>query len=219
MHFYGNLIIQNNHWLLFTEFTLIFNFYFHSIETALSGIKDYRAHLTSDGEIKYNFPSLILSICALNIQYFPFDLQKCSLTLGSWAYNGWELNVIKRKDKIGLGSYLENSEWALLDAYITRHNDLYNGVPYPTVEFHIKLKRKPLFYMLNVVFPCLLITFVAVLGFLLPPDSGEKISLQVTVLLSLAVFQLVILDMIPASGDTFPFISKSFNVYMLISIC
>lgn len=164
--------------------------------------------MKNDGEVKYNFQTLIVSVCAIDVQYFPFDLQKCVLTLGSWAYNGWEVNITKQNDKIGLEYYVENSEWALLDAYIGRRNDIYDGVPYPTVEFHIQLKRKPLFYMLNVVFPCLLITFVAVLGFLLPPMSGEKVSLQVTVLLSLAVFQLVVLDMIPASGDPLPFISK-----------
>ncbi|VDI40109.1 Hypothetical predicted protein [Mytilus galloprovincialis] len=180
---------------------------YDNADPVLSGLKDYRANLNQEGELKYNFPSLITSVCALDIRYFPFDFQVCSLTLGSWAYNGWDINVTHSTDKIELQSYIENSEWSLLDAFITRVEPLYDGVPFPTVKFHLKLKRKPLFYIVNVVFPCLLITFVAVLGFLLPPDSGEKISLQVTVLLSLAVFQLVILDMIPASGDSFPFIT------------
>ncbi|XP_071169771.1 neuronal acetylcholine receptor subunit beta-3-like [Mytilus edulis] len=189
---------------------------YDNADPVLSGLKDYRANLNQEGELKYNFPSLITSVCALDIRYFPFDFQVCSLTLGSWAYNGWEINVTHSSDKIELQSYIENSEWSLLDAFITRIEPLYDGVPFPTVKFHLKLKRKPLFYIVNVVFPCLLITFVAVLGFLLPPDSGEKISLQVTVLLSLAVFQLVILDMIPASGDSFPFISLYFTFSMLI---
>ena len=179
-----------------------------SVEPALSGLKDYRAQLDSTGELKYNFPSLISSICALDIRYFPFDFQTCALTFGSWAYNGFDVNVTRTSDKIELDSFIKNSEWRMIDAYITREEPLFDDIPFPTVIFHMNIQRKPLFYLVNVVFPCLLITFVAVLGFLLPPDSGEKISLQVTVLLSLAVFQLVILDMIPASGDSFPFISK-----------
>lgn len=62
-------------------------------------------------------------------------------------------------------------------------------------------QRRPLFYMCNLLFPCFLISSVAVLGFLLPPTSGEKVSLQITVLLSLSVFQLITLELIPPVGS------------------
>lgn len=45
-------------------------------------------------------------------------------------------------------------------------------------------------------------------GFLLPPESGEKVSLEVTVLLSQAVFLLVISDFLPPSADNFPIIGN-----------
>jgi hypothetical protein len=41
-------------------------------------------------------------------------------------------------------------------------------------------------------------------GFLLPAESGEKVSLEVTVLLSQSVFLLVISDFLPPSADNFP---------------
>ena len=46
------------------------------------------------------------------------------------------------------------------------------------------------------------------LGFLLPPESGEKVSLEVTVLLSQAVFLLVISDFLPPSAQNFPILGK-----------
>lgn len=51
-------------------------------------------------------------------------------------------------------------------------------------------------------------TFHCVSGFLLPPESGEKVSLEVTVLLSQAVFLLVISDFLPPSADNFPILGK-----------
>jgi len=45
-------------------------------------------------------------------------------------------------------------------------------------------------------------------GFLLPPESGEKVSLEVTVLLSQAVFLLVISDFLPPSAQNFPILGK-----------
>lgn len=80
----------------------------------------------------------------------------------------------------------------------------------------MNLKRKPLFYVMNMLFPCLLITFVATFGFMLPPDSGEKVNLSITVLLSLAVFQLIVLETIPASGDSAPYIGIFFMLSMVL---
>jgi hypothetical protein len=53
----------------------------------------------------------------------------------------------------------------------------------------------------------MLITAVACLGFMLPPDSGEKASLEITVLLSLAVFLMVVSETMPPSSENFPYIA------------
>ena len=40
-----------------------------------------------------------------------------------------------------------------------------------------RIRRRTLYYFSNLIVPCLLIASMAVLGFTLPPDSGEKLSL------------------------------------------
>ena len=49
--------------------------------------------------------------------------------------------------------------------------------PYLDITFTIKIRRRTLYYFFNLIVPCLLIASMAVLGFTLPPDSGEKLSL------------------------------------------
>ena len=49
--------------------------------------------------------------------------------------------------------------------------------PYLDITFIIKLRRRTLYYFFNLIVPCVLIASMAVLGFTLPPDSGEKLSL------------------------------------------
>lgn len=78
--------------------------------------------------------------------------------------------------------------------------------PFPDVTFTVEMKRKPKFYVLTIIFPCTLVLALAALGFILPADSGEKVSLEVTVLLSLSVFLLLVSDKLPASAETFPII-------------
>ena len=83
----------------------------------------------------------------------------------------------------------------------------------------LQLERRPLFYLLNLIFPCSVISTVAILTFLLPPESGEKVSLCITVLLSLAVFLLVVSETMPPTSETFPFIGKTYtyasNIYIV----
>jgi hypothetical protein len=49
--------------------------------------------------------------------------------------------------------------------------------PYPDVTFTVVMRRRTLYYGLNLLIPCVLISTLALLVFLLPADSGEKISL------------------------------------------
>ena len=49
--------------------------------------------------------------------------------------------------------------------------------PYLDITFTIKIRRRTMYYFYNLIVPCLLIASMAVLGFTLPPDSGEKLSL------------------------------------------
>ena len=43
--------------------------------------------------------------------------------------------------------------------------------------FEIHIRRRTLYFEFNLIFPCILISFMSLLGFSLPPDSGEKIGL------------------------------------------
>jgi len=53
--------------------------------------------------------------------------------------------------------------------------------------------------------------------FWLPPDSEEKISLSITVLLAFSVFQFVVTDLTPTSSDSTPIIGISTLVIVLLS--
>lgn len=50
--------------------------------------------------------------------------------------------------------------------------------PYPSLYFNFHMKRRTLYYGFNLIIPCMLITLITLLGFILPPDSGEKIGLR-----------------------------------------
>ena len=58
-----------------------------------------------------------------------------------------------------------------------QYYDCCPDVPYLDITFQIKIRRRTLYYFFNLIIPCVLIASMAVLGFTLPSDSGEKLSL------------------------------------------
>lgn len=49
--------------------------------------------------------------------------------------------------------------------------------PYVDITFTIMIRRRTLYYFFNLIVPCVLISSMALLGFTLPPDCGEKLTL------------------------------------------
>ena len=48
--------------------------------------------------------------------------------------------------------------------------------PYLDITFNVTMRRKTLFYTVNLIIACMGISFLTVLVFYLPSDSGEKVS-------------------------------------------
>uniref|UniRef100_A0A8C9QYV5 Cholinergic receptor nicotinic alpha 3 subunit n=1 Tax=Scleropages formosus TaxID=113540 RepID=A0A8C9QYV5_SCLFO len=103
-----------------------------------------------------------------------------------------------------------NGEWMIIDAPGYKHDIKYNCCEeiYTDITYSLYIRRLPLFYTINMIIPCLLISFLTVLVFYLPSDCGEKVTLCISVLLSLTVFLLVITETIPSTSLVIPLIGE-----------
>ncbi|XP_026172896.1 CHRNA7-FAM7A fusion protein-like isoform X2 [Mastacembelus armatus] len=172
--------------------------------------------VNSSGFCEYLPPGIFISTCNVDVRWFPFDIQRCELKFGSWTFDGLLLDIqMKEADVSG---YMLNGEWDLLEVPGDRHEVFYDccAEPYPDVTFVVTLRRRTLFYALNLLIPCVLLSSMTLLVFLLPANSGEKISLGITVLLSLTVFMLMVAEIMPATSDSVPLIGQYFASTMVI---
>ncbi|XP_061198308.1 acetylcholine receptor subunit alpha-1-B-like [Saccostrea echinata] len=189
-----------------------------SDEGNMPDMEDYRASISHTGDVTYNFPSIVTVVCRFNVAYFPFDHQICSMKFGSWMYSGKNIDLNSTGKEVDISSFRTHNEWDVVDSAAVRHNIYYGCCPdpYPDVTFHIHIRRKPFFYVVTIIFPCILINMLSFLGFVLPPFSGEKISLQVTVLLSITVFLLLVQDKFPSAAENFPLLAMYFSLCMVL---
>jgi len=153
---------------------------------------------------------MIKSSCKIDITYFPFDQQNCDLKFGSWTYDGFLLNLNNILDSGDLTKFIPSGEWDLIGMPAKRNVEYYSCCeePFVDVTYTVIIRRMPMFFTYNLVFPCVLLMGIGILVFCLPPESGEKVSLGVTVLLAMTVYQLLIAETIPPTSEVVPLIGR-----------
>ncbi|CAG2062167.1 unnamed protein product, partial [Timema podura] len=239
-----------------------------------------KATLKFDGEVFWKPPAIYKSSCEINVEYFPFDEQSCTMKFGSWTYNGVQVDLKHMEQvpgsnlvKVGidLREFYLSVEWDILEVPATRNEEYYpcctepysgniQGTEYyypcctepysdippyvpdippyvpdispyvpdippyvpdippfvPDITFNMTMRRKTLFYTVNLIIPCVGITFLTVLVFYLPSDSGEKVTLCVSILLSLTVFFLLLAEIIPPTSLAVPLLGKYLLFTMIL---
>jgi len=143
-----------------------------------------------------------------------------------------------------MSNYIRSGEWHIIHIDIKRNDVTYPccpGIYYPDVTIYgrkkdsflsffslhlfifclkinlVRIRRRILYYLFNIIFPCIWLSILSLLGFWLPPDSGEKITLGITVLLAFSVFMLLIAESMPATSEMVPLIEIYLTIVMALT--
>ncbi|KAG8199964.1 hypothetical protein JTE90_006209 [Oedothorax gibbosus] len=166
-----------------------------------------------DGSVMWVPPAIYQSSCTIDVTYFPFDQQKCVMKFGSWTFNGDQVSLKLYNDNywVDLSDYWKSGTWDIVEvpAFLNINNQSKNGQPTETdISFYITIRRKTLFYTVNLILPTVLISFLCILVFYLPAEAGEKVTLGISILLSLVVFLLLVSKILPPTSLVLPLIAK-----------
>ena len=52
-----------------------------------------KATIHSDGLVMWKPPAIYKSLCPIDVEFFPFDEQQCTLKIGSWTYDGYSVDI------------------------------------------------------------------------------------------------------------------------------
>uniref|UniRef100_A0A0N4ZBB2 Neur_chan_LBD domain-containing protein n=1 Tax=Parastrongyloides trichosuri TaxID=131310 RepID=A0A0N4ZBB2_PARTI len=162
--------------------------------------------------IQLLYPTIYKFSCLLNLKYFPFDTQVCTMVFSSWTYDKEGIDYYPKDDNVGITNYLENEGWYLIKATGRRVEKQYKCCPnkYAILNFTFYLRRKPLFYLVNLIIPTSIITLIALVGFFTTSSASgereEKVSLGITTLLSMSILMLMVSDQMPTTSTFIPLI-------------
>ncbi|XP_067304899.1 neuronal acetylcholine receptor subunit beta-2 [Pseudorasbora parva] len=173
------------------------------------------AVVSYDGSVFWLPPAIYKSACKIEVKHFPFDQQNCTLSFRSWTYDRTEVDLVLRADVASMDDFTPSGEWDII-ALPGRRNENPLDPTYVDITYDFIIRRKPLFYTINLIIPCVLITSLAILVFYLPSDCGEKMTLCISVLLALTVFLLLISKIVPPTSLDVPLVGKYLMFTMVL---
>uniref|UniRef100_A0A914V932 Uncharacterized protein n=1 Tax=Plectus sambesii TaxID=2011161 RepID=A0A914V932_9BILA len=157
--------------------------------------------------------------CNYDITLFPFDLQNCTMQVGSWMHTRDQMDIFF-STPTDIFSYKQNSQWDLISMMAHKLKEFFGAaaVPWSIIDYNIVIQRRPSYYILTFVLPSFIITTISIIGVFAPfndaGDREEKVTMGLTTLLTMTVMVTLIADKMPKSSDGMPLL----GIYIMLQI-
>lgn len=167
-----------------------------------------------DGRMMWQPKVIMKASCKPDIKYYPFDIQECSFVYTTWGYTTSEIELDSAQSDWYLCDYKPNAVWALLETkaeHFVEEDQSY-------MRFTFRIQREPLYFLINVVFPILLLSVLNGFVFLLPAESGERMGFSLTCFLSFVFMLQTVMGFLPHTADPMSLFCFYVIIMMVISI-
>ena len=141
--------------------------------------------------------------CVVDASYYPFDTQECELIFTIWDYTAEEVMFQPTATELDTEYYAENEEWVLSKSEML----VYNTTNRPYLKYTLTLKRRPVFFMINMICPLVLVGLLNSLVFVLPAEAGERIGFAVNVFLTFAIYLTILAANLPKTSQPLAMLS------------
>ncbi|XP_048008242.1 5-hydroxytryptamine receptor 3A-like isoform X2 [Megalobrama amblycephala] len=165
----------------------------------------------------------LTTACKMDLYRFPFDTQRCSITLQSPSYSMQEITINTIPDEKNITQeskerFQAQGEWELLD--ITYMKDILSQwIEVDQLIYQITIKRRPQLYAIKIIVPVFFFLVLDVISFFIDARGANKLIFKVTLLLSISVMLLIDNDTLPSSSERIPLIGiYCCGIFCLIGI-
>ncbi|XP_026230724.1 acetylcholine receptor subunit gamma [Anabas testudineus] len=187
------------------------------------------ALVSPNGCVYWLPPAIYRSACTITVNYFPFDWQNCTMVFRSRTYSANEIEMVLKEEgnhtmewvDIDPEAFTENGEWVIKHRpakKVVNTHYTEDELEYQEVIFFLIIQRKPLFYIINIIVPCVLFSSLGLLVYYLPAKAGgQKCTMSIINLLGQTVFLLLIAKKVPETSQAVPLIGKYIMFVMSVT--
>ncbi|CAG2248239.1 CHRNA6 [Mytilus edulis] len=161
------------------------------------GDSSFRIQIDMDGRCEWLLGVVDSTSCMFDVTLFPFDKPICNIVFTTWKYKAAEVLLSALNDSVDMSLYNENSEWTIVNT--TSNLTIQNEVSY--LNYTIYFKREAGFVLVNMILPVIVVSLLNALVFLVPAESGERLTYAVLLFLWFAVYLDIISTNLPISSD------------------
>lgn len=177
-----------------------------------------------NGRIMWVPPATFHTSCDFTKGYvnYPRDTHNCSVKIGSWTYDGFNMNLIideKSSEDMLLEEFHDvYPEWNLTSISVARNDMYYNccAEPYPTISLDLTIKRKGIEDAASGIILSVS-GIIVLLMFWLPPTTVWKLSFPLVALMMQVWSSMEIVKITP-SVAALPFALQPVKTAMIISV-
>ncbi|XP_019128823.2 5-hydroxytryptamine receptor 3A [Larimichthys crocea] len=180
-------------------------------------------YLYNTGLVFDDKPMRVTSTCRLVIYTFPFDVQNCTLTFGSYLHFASDIKMFQGTTAAEILKESKNviytrGEWELIDIKAAPNAlEIIEG-SYSELRYYIILRRRPILYVVNLILPSTFLSTLDLFSFLLPPQSVDRAAFKMTLILGYTVFLLMMNDLLPVTGNDTPLLNVLFSISFALMV-
>ncbi|KAK3106357.1 hypothetical protein FSP39_018377 [Pinctada imbricata] len=179
--------------------------------TSLKGLGTLYEKLDSSytGLTTWKPPVILASSCSVDTTNFPWDEQACNLTFVAWDYKATEVLLAAASPTVDMTEYSENQVWVINETTTVAWTDADSSY----VTFTIKLKRLPVWFVINIIAPLVLLSFLNLFVFLTPLEEG-RVGYAMGAFLTFSVYLEIIGDNIPPVSEPM----SNLSIYVVLQV-
>lgn len=146
-------------------------------------------HLAASGGVTYMGLRPLSLSCNIDFHNYPFDSQICSV--GFYPHGPPSADPVFYDNGFDVRNiYTVQKEWLIINKKneIVDFYEAGNPIIVKILTQYLTVKRQPLYYVITIIFPMALTSLMIPLVFVIPTQTGEKISYLVALFTSTAIF-------------------------------
>jgi hypothetical protein len=176
--------------------------------------------------LSYNGDVILIHIgtyqtrCEVDTTLYPFDIHQCHFQFIVSNHRIEELIIQLPTANINTKQLQENGEWYIENtnaAVLHIQEERFEHISVPMVDVSFTVKRRPTFIVNNIYIPIILMSSLNLATCYVRPDSGERLSVAVTLYLSLVFATTAAIGKIPNNSLKMPYMSYEILMINLIN--